>query len=123
MGRPLTDRWIGTDTSDTVLYPLVRLSGRVNRAFILRQIGSDKFIVQCADNGEIGQARLTNTDDLAQDGLMCLRFSGPASGFVSRISNNRLKDWHGNQFDWSILSANGATVYVYDNSTECHAST
>lgn len=118
MGRPLTDRWIGMPDHAPVLYPLVRLDGTVGRGHILRQTGSDKFMVRAELSGVIGLAQLTNTTDMPHDGLMCLRFTGRASGFVYRISNTRLKDWHGNQFTWSIYPADDAAVYVCDNTAD-----
>ena len=114
MGRPLTDRWIGKPSADhPVLWPLVRISGEIQRAWILRQVGADKFLVE-SESGTVGMCRLTNTDAMPMDGLMCLRFSGTASGFVSRISNSKLKDFHGNQFAWSMSPDPDVPVHITD---------
>ena len=115
MGRPLTDRFIGRGDADRiVLYPLIRLDGIIRRAFILKQVGSDKFLVEDLD-GKRGICRLSNTRDLAADGTMCIEFSGIASGFAFRIGNGRLKDWHGNSFVWNISGPEDHGVYVHDN--------
>ena len=115
MGRPLTHRWIGKPAGDQpVLYPHVRLYGMIQRGWILRQIGSDKFLVEGEQTGLIGPCRLSNSLELPLDGLMCLRFSGTASGFVSRISDSKLKDFHGNQFVWSMSPDPDIPVHITD---------
>jgi hypothetical protein len=115
MGRPLTTKCIGKPAPEhRVLWPLIRMNGKISRGYILRQLGADKFLVECCDTGTIGACRLCNTIDMAIDGLMCLRFSGAVSGFVSRISNTRLKDFHGNQFDWSMHLDNTTKVSIVD---------
>lgn len=117
MGRPLTDRFIGRGQGDsTVLYPLVRINGSICRGYILKQVGSDKFLVEDA-KGLRGVCRLSNTDLLPTDGTMCIRFTGHASGYAFRISNNKLKDWHGNTFQWNVTEPDGFSVYVYDNTS------
>lgn len=115
MGRPLTDRYIGRgDADNPVLYPLVRLEGTVCRGWIIKQVGSDKFLVE-DQHGRKGICRLSNTADLAMDGTMCIGFSGCANGFAFRISNGKLKDWHGNTWAWSIGKPRDNEVYVHDN--------
>lgn len=115
MGRPLTNRFIGRgDNGSAVLYPLVRIGAEIRRGFILKQIGSDKFMVEDVA-GERGICRLSNTEELPAAGTMCLRFSGFANGYAFRISNTRIKDWHGNSFQWDIASPDDFSVYVYDN--------
>ena len=100
-----------------MLYPLVRVDGVTQRAWILRQIGADKFLVECEESGRVAACRLTNTLDMALDGLMCLRFAGSAAGFVSRISNGKLKDFHGNQFTWSMQAEADTPVHIVDTFT------
>lgn len=115
MGRPLTDRYIGKGDGDSpVLYPLVRLDGTIRRGYIMKQVGSDKFLVE-DDYGIRGICRLSNTVDLAADGTMCIGFSGTANGFAFRISNNKIRDWHGNSFAWNLTGPGDHGVYVHDN--------
>jgi len=118
MGRPLTDRWIGIPTGESpVLMPVINNQGRVGRGWIIKQVGSDRFLVQDCDTDEVGIYRLCESAEPPIDGLMSIRFTGYASGFAMRITNNRIKDWHGNHLEWSISSASENVVHVPDNSS------
>lgn len=116
MGRPLTDKWTGTSTGVTpVLYPLVRINGIISRGYILKQVGADRFLVESTD-GMKNICKLVNTAQLQIDGQMCLRFTGVANGFVKNLTDNKLRDFHGNSFLWNIYAPTDFEVYVYDNS-------
>jgi hypothetical protein len=118
MGRPLTDRYIGRgDGVSPVLRPLTRISGRTAIGYILKQVGSDKFLVE-NDLGERAICRLSNTRDLTVDGTMCIGFSGRANGFAFRITNTKVRDWHGNSFAWNMVGPEDHGVYVHDNSLD-----
>ena len=100
MGRPLTDRWIGIPTSDgPVLMPVINNLGRIGRGYIIKQVGSDRFIVQDASTGELGAYRLCDTAEPPMPGLMSIRFEGTVTGFAMRIANGKIKDWHGNHHE------------------------
>jgi hypothetical protein len=118
MGRPLTDRWIGIPRGESpVLMPVINHKGRVSRGWIIKQVGSDRFLVQDCDTDEIGIYRLCESAEPPIAGLMSIRFTGHASGFAMRITNNRIKDWHGNHLEWSIFGPSENTVHVPDNSS------
>jgi len=118
MGRPLTDRWIGIPNGESpVLMPMINNNGRLSRGWIIKQVGSDRFLVQDYVTEEIGAYRLCDSASPPMPGLMSIRFQGYASGFAMRITNNRIKDWHGNHLEWSIFGASENTVYVPDNSS------
>lgn len=118
MGRPLTAKWTGAAIGAIpVLYPLVRINGTISRGYILKQVGADRFLVESADSGKKNICKLVNTDQLLLDGQMCLRFTGTASGFVKNITDNKLRDFHGNSFLWNIYTPTDFEVYVYDNSS------
>ena len=118
MGRPLTDRWIGIYNGESpVLMPVINNHGRLGRGWIIKQVGSDRFIVQDCDTDEIGIYRLCESAKPPIDGLMSIRFTGYASGFAMRITNNRIKDWHGNHLEWNLFQPGENTVYVPDNSS------
>ena len=116
MGRPLTDKWTGTSLGvNPVLYPLVRINSIVSRGYILKQVGADRFLVESTD-GMKNICKLVNTAQLQIDGQMCLRFTGVANGFVKNLTDNKLRDFHGNSFLWNIYAPTDFEVYVYDNS-------
>jgi hypothetical protein len=118
MGRPLTDRWIGIQRDQSpVLMPVINNGGRLGRGWILKQVGSDRFLVKDCDTDQVGIYRLCESAEPPMDGLMSIRFTGYASGYAMRITNNRIKDWHGNHLEWSIFVASENTVYVLDNSS------
>jgi hypothetical protein len=118
MGRPLTDRWIGIPRDQSpVLMPVINNNGRLGRGWILKQVGSDRFLVKDCDTDQVGIYRLCESAEPPMDGLMSIRFTGYASGYAMRITNNRIKDWHGNHLEWSIFVASENTVYVLDNSS------
>ena len=117
MGRPLTDRWIGIPTSDgPVLMPVINNLGRIGRGYIIKQVGSDRFIVQDASTGELGAYRLCDTAEPPMPGLMSIRFEGTVTGFAMRIANGKIKDWHGNHHEWSIWGQEANCVHVVDSS-------
>jgi hypothetical protein len=118
MGRPLTAKWTGTSHGAIpVLYPLVRINGIISRGYILKQVGADRFLVESADSRSKNICKLVNTDQLQSDGQMCLRFTGIASGFIKNLTDNKLRDFHGNSFLWNIYAPTDFEVYVYDNSS------
>lgn len=73
-------------------------------------------MVQDSETAEINIYRLCASAEPPIHGLMSIRFTGYANGFAMRITNNRIKDWHGNHLEWSIFGPSENTVYVPDNS-------
>jgi hypothetical protein len=100
-----------------VLMPVINNQGRTCRGWILKQIGSDRFLVQDCETHEIGSYRLCDSAEPPMPGLMSIRFTGYASGFAMRITDHRIKDWHGNHLEWSLFGASENTVHVLDNSS------
>ena len=117
MGRPLTDQWIGPPHDrGPVLMPVINNQGRVGRGWIIKQVGSDRFLVQDCDTDEIGSYRLCESAEPPMSGLMSIRFTGMASGFAMRITSSKIKDWHGNHLEWSIWGPEPNRVHVVDSS-------
>ena len=117
MGRPLTDRWIGIPTGESpVLMPVINNGGYLGRGWIIKQVGSDRFLVQDCTTDHLGSYRLCDSAEPPMPGLMSIRFTGMASGFAMRITSSKIKDWHGNHLEWSIWGPEPNRVHVVDSS-------
>lgn len=123
MGRPLTDKWTGPrdQRNNPVLTPYCNIGGTQGYCYILRQIGSNKFIVQ-------------NIDDPTLIGNMTLNLSGSGSpgegyiawetsetsGYVARISDSTLRTANGGSIPWTIYPGGmtSTTAYISFNSDD-----
>ncbi len=121
MGRPLTDKWTGNrDYRDNpVLTPYCNIDGTEGYCWILRQIGSNKFLVQNKiDSALVGPITLTNGVS-SDPGMGYLEWqNADSNGYVERISDNTLRPFGGGNAQWSIYGSDGAVVYVISNSDD-----
>lgn len=119
MGRPLTQRWIGvrTNPANPVLTPRCNLNGTIGSCWILKQVGSNKYMVRSIDHPHAeGQIRLTN-GILDKPGTGCIRWKTiHASGYVKNITDRKIKTFHGATIDWTIDTPGDIVAYIIDNS-------
>lgn len=119
MGRPLTNRWIGVkhDPMTPVLIPRCNLNGTIGPCWILKQVGSNKYMVRSVDQPNTeGHVRLTN-GTLDVPGTGCIRWETThASGYVKNITDRKIKTFHGATIDWSISAPGDTVAYIRDNS-------
>lgn len=123
MGRPLTDKWIGprNQRANPVLTPYCNIAGTQGYCYILRQIGSNKFIVQnISDPTLIGRMTLNPSGSSNPgDGYLAWE-TDDASGYVAKINDNTIRLFGGGNIPWTIYS-NGetaTTAYISFNSDD-----
>lgn len=124
MGRPLTDKWTGprAQRDNPVLTPYCNIAGTEGACYILRQVGSNKFLVQnISDPTLIGAITLT-AGDSSEPGTGYLYWETDyANGYVARLGDNTLRPFTGGNIPWSIYYNRVDTVfvaYVVDNSDD-----
>lgn len=121
MGRPLTDKWTGNrnNRDNPVLTPFCNIDGITGGCYILRQTGSNKFLVQnISDPTLVGQIVLTNgdSDDPGQGYLEWETSS--ENGYVARISDNTIRLFTGGNIQWSIYDSTDTVAYIISNSDD-----
>lgn len=124
MGRPITKHVIGITPppgNKNVILIYGNVAGTVGWYDILRQTGSNKFLVRTwsETNPKItGTITLTN-NVVANSGDGYIHFNYPDSsdGYVSRIDNRTLRDFRGGEFPWHIegYGDQNAGVYITSN--------
>jgi hypothetical protein len=122
MGRPLTDKWTGPRNahSNPVLTPHCNINGTVGDCIILRQVGSNKFLVQNINTPSIvGRITLSNGDTNAH-GLGYLAWSTlGTSGYVSKINDNTITTFTNGKLNWAIVNrSSNTTAYISSNSDD-----
>lgn len=123
MGRPLTDKWIGprNQRENPVLTPYCNIRGTEGYCIILRQVGSNKFVVQnISDPTLIGRITLTNGVS-SNPGEGYLEWDTDESGgYVSRISDNTIRLFTGGSTSWSVYynTRSATNAYIVNNSDD-----
>lgn len=123
MGRPLTDKWMGNrnNKNNPVLTPYCNILGTQGYCYILRQIGSNKFIVQnISDPTLIGQITL-NPSGSGNPGEGYIAWQTDlTSGYAVRISDNTLRTVGGGNIPWTIYPGGQTetTAYISFNSDD-----
>lgn len=122
MGRPLTSKWTGSiyNNNRPVLMPLANLNGNeYHSSFILRQVGSNKFLIQDSLNlGKIGVCQLSN-GNINQVGTCFLHWQTTIKeGYAARVSDETLRDFNGNTMSWTLnpLLKSDIVAYITSNS-------
>ncbi len=116
MGRPVTDKWIGPrdQRANPVLTPYCNIRGTQGYCYILRQIGSNKFIVQNIDDPTLIGRITLNLSGSSSPGEGYLAWqTDDSSGYVARISDNTIRLAGGGSIPWTIYSSGQTATVAY----------
>ena len=122
MGRPLTSKWTGSifNNDKPVLTPIANLDGNEYCiGYILRQVGSNKFLIQDTYNlTKKGVCQLVNGNS-NQVGTCFLHWqTNLKEGYVARLTDDNLRDFNGNTMRWTMnpLIKSDTVAYITSNS-------
>jgi len=124
MGRPITKNAIGMTPpppNTNVLLIYGNVGGTVGWYDILRQVGSNKYMVRTWSETSpkvSGIITLTNgVTDNPGDGYIHFRYPDSSDGYAARINDHTLRDFKGGEFPWhmELYGDHVNSVYVDSN--------
>jgi hypothetical protein len=138
MGHAVNDRYFGYDVqhhnnsfypgvpfrNNAVFTPLVNFDGSNEWAVILRQLGSNRFLVARRDDKTVQVEMTLTNDDLSKNGngrLAWYTHDNARSGWVAHIYDNTLKTFDGADIPWNInynATNTPGVAYIANNSRD-----